>query len=225
MKLRDVCKFTTKGLNFAKGRNVTIISDFYEPAIYGNSSSWYYITMSCVKDNYIGELYSFEENRDYVKYAIRDGDIIICKLGPYYRSAIYDNAFPFADPDEVKSKITILVTENIYILGLDKEKVDPYYVAYFLSLEETKEKIDKFAKGERTKYVRVEDILELELPKYSDEMRKKTEDFRKKLMEMGKQHRLQRIGTHEKAKRKLGDIFDDANDILVNAMENEKKNT
>ena len=223
MKLKDICKFTTKGLNFAKNRKLTIISDFYEPAIYGSSSSWYYLTMSCIKDNYIGELCSFEENRDYAKYALRDGDIVLCKLGPYFRTAIYDNAFPFEDPDRVKSKISILVTENIYIIQVDMERIDPYYVAYFLSLKETKEKIKNIAKGERTKFIRIDDVLDLEIPEMTKEMRQATNEFKEGLLKMGREYREKNAKALELKNKRIKESFKLAEEVMDNAMENENK--
>ena len=190
MKLREVINFTTKGYNISHDKaDLNLMTDFYEPTIYGDNNAWYYITMKCVSDNYIERVFFTEENRDYSKYILRDGDIVLCKLGPYFRTAIYDNAFPFEDPQRFKSKVSILVSENIYILGVDKHKADPYYIAYILSLKESKEYFKSVARGEKTKVLNIEDALDLEIPSVTLELKKQTEIFKKKLLLMGKNYK------------------------------------
>lgn len=60
------------------------------------------------------------------KYCVKDGDLLLSKIGPNFKIAVADV------PDGEK----ILATGNLYIISLDREKVDPRYVKLYLSTDQ-----------------------------------------------------------------------------------------
>lgn len=71
-------------------------------------------------------LYLTEIEPSQDKYCVKDGDLLLSKIGPNFKIAVADV------PDGEK----ILATGNLYIISLDRAKVDPRYVKLYLSTDQ-----------------------------------------------------------------------------------------
>lgn len=60
------------------------------------------------------------------RYCVKDGDLLLSKIGPHFKVAVANV------PDDE----TILATGNLYIIRLDREKVDPRYVKLYLETDQ-----------------------------------------------------------------------------------------
>lgn len=60
------------------------------------------------------------------KYCVKDGDLLLSKIGPNFKVAVADA------PEGEK----ILATGNLYIISLDRAKVDPRYVKLYLDTDQ-----------------------------------------------------------------------------------------
>lgn len=205
MKLRDYCIYKKKGLNYSNSWNSNIDVDFYEIGTRERNNGWYYLTMSCIKAGLIEKAFPINGNREFLKYSLQDGDIIICKLGPYFRTAIFDSRlYGF----KKQSEIQILITENMYILSVDKDKIDPYYIAYMLEKNETKKYFTDIAKGNKTRVLNIEDVLEYDIPDYDEQMKEATSNYQRYLYQMLSEYKKLRETELSTAKTKLDASID-----------------
>lgn len=102
-----------------------------------------------------GSFSTFAGNISSLFYA-SDGDLIISKTFPY-NTAIVDDANKY------------LVNDNLFILRLDKHRVDPYYILAFLNSQKTKDLIKSELKNSNNLSMKVLKNLEIEF--YSNNKR------------------------------------------------------
>lgn len=60
------------------------------------------------------------------KYCIKDGDLLLSKIGPNFKIAVAD----------VPEGEKVLATGNLYIISLDRAKIDPRYVKLYLDTDQ-----------------------------------------------------------------------------------------
>lgn len=87
-----------------------------------------YLMLANIKDGIIDEKLPYLSHIDpkYEKYCLKDNDLIISKNGYPYKIAVAS----------IKKNQRILANGNLYIIELDQEKIDPYYLkAFFESVQ------------------------------------------------------------------------------------------
>lgn len=85
---------------------------------------------------------------------LRDGDVVMTKNGSPVRVAVI----------EVPEGQTIVATANLYILRLDTSRVDPHFLAAFLSSGDGRELVDGLATGSVIPTIALRDLRGLEIP-------------------------------------------------------------
>ncbi|MCI7218421.1 N-6 DNA methylase [Parafannyhessea umbonata] len=85
---------------------------------------------------------------------LRNGDLILSKNGAPFKVAVAD----------VPDDRTILANGNLYIIRLDTERVDPYYVAAFLASEDGKRSLECRVTGTTIPNLPLRNIRDLQIP-------------------------------------------------------------
>lgn len=128
-------------------------------------------------------------------YCLKTGDLMLSKNGAPYKVAVA----------EVPEGRKILANGNLYIIKLDRERMDPYYVAAFLNSPDGKEMLARASKGAVIPNLPLSELKTIKLPlKTSETQARVAAAYRAKLDEIGVlKLRLAR------AREELVDLFDE----------------
>ena len=96
------------------------------------------------------------------KYCIHDGDVLVSKNGAPFKVAVAD----------VPEGRKVLANGNLYVLSVDREKIDPYYLAAFLASPTGKELLAREAVGTAIPSVPIRALSSISVP-LEDEQRQK----------------------------------------------------
>lgn len=96
------------------------------------------------------------------KYCIHDGDVLVSKNGAPFKVAVAD----------VPEGRKVLANGNLYVLSVDREKIDPYYLAAFLASPTGKELLAREAVGTAIPNVPIRALSSISVP-LEDEQRQK----------------------------------------------------
>lgn len=88
------------------------------------------------------------------KQWLRNGDLILSKNGAPFKVAVA----------EVPDGRTILANGNLYIVRLDTERVDPYFVAAFLSSEDGKRSLEYMVVGTTIPNLPLRNLRNIQIP-------------------------------------------------------------
>lgn len=88
------------------------------------------------------------------KQWLRSGDLIISKNGAPFKVAVAD----------VPDGRTVLTSGNLYIIRLDTERVDPYFVAAFLASEDGKRSLECMSVGTTIPNLSLRNLRNVQLP-------------------------------------------------------------
>lgn len=109
-------------------------------------------------------------------YCLKTGDLLLSKNGAPYKVAVADV------PEERK----ILANGNLYIIKLNREKIDPYYVAAFLNGPDGKETLARASKGTVIPNLPLSELRAIKLPLETAETQARVAAaYRAKLDEIG----------------------------------------
>ena len=75
-------------------------------------------------DDSMGYLMGIDPGKE--RYCVSDGDLLMTKTGPNFKFAVA----------EIPEGSKVLATANLYIVRLDRDKVDPWYVKLYLESEQ-----------------------------------------------------------------------------------------
>lgn len=99
----------------------------------------FYVRLSDIEDGAISDdlpnLASLDEKTE--RQWLRTGDLVISKNGAPFKVAVAD----------VPEGRTILANGNLYVIRLDAERVNPYFVAAFLASEDGKRSLEQMVVG------------------------------------------------------------------------------
>lgn len=156
-----------------------------------------YLNLANIVDGVIDDELPYLKELDprLEKYCLKTGDLLISKNGAPYKVAVAEV------PDGQK----ILANGNLYIIKLDTEKIDPYYVAAFLNSPMGKETLARASKGSAIPNLPLSELRMIRLPLESVEKQEHVAAaYRAKLDEIGiLKLRLSR------ARKELVDLFDE----------------
>ena len=95
-----------------------------------------------------------EFDSKYEKACLRSGDIVLTKMGVPPRLAVA----------EIPDGETVIATGNLYIIRLDTDRMNPYFVAAFLSSENGRELIERRMAGTTIPTLSLLELKNLEIP-------------------------------------------------------------
>ena len=156
-----------------------------------------YLNLANIVDGSIDDELPFLKNLDpkLEKYCLKTGDLLLSKNGAPYKVAVA----------EVPEGQRILANGNLYIIKLDTEKIDPYYVAAFLNSPDGKEILARASKGAVIPNLPLSELNKIKIPLESMEKQVRVAAaYQAKLDEIGVlKLRLSR------ARKELVDLFDE----------------
>ena len=158
-----------------------------------------YLNLANIVDGSIDDELPFLKDLDpkLEKYCLETGDLLLSKNGAPYKVAVA----------EIPEDQRILANGNLYIIKLDTEKVDPYYVAAFLNSPDGKEILARASKGTVIPNLPLNELNKINIPLESKEKQARiAAAYQAKLDEIGVlKLRLSR------ARKELVDLFDKEN--------------
>ncbi len=78
------------------------------------------------------------------------GDILLSRDGTPFKAAISDD--------------TYVVVGNVYIVRVDKRKIDPEYIHCFLTSSKGQRELSKYVSGTKTPILKVDDLYKIQIP-------------------------------------------------------------
>ncbi len=115
-----------------------------------------FLRLSDISDGCIGDdlPHLRELDSKTKKQWLRTGDLIVSKNGAPFKIAVA----------EVPEGKTILANGNLYIIRLDTERIDPYFVAAFLASDDGKELMERMVVGTTIPNLPLRNLKDIQLP-------------------------------------------------------------
>lgn len=128
-------------------------------------TDYQYLTLGNIQKGQIDEQLPYIKGIDesQKKYCISNHSLILSKNGAPYKVAVA----------EVPEGKTILANGNLYVIELDEEKVDPYYVKMFLESQKGLALLKSIAVGSSIPNISVESLRKIQIPVIPLEEQKK----------------------------------------------------
>lgn len=116
----------------------------------------YYLRLADISDGIISaDLPHLREvDNSTERQWLKTGDLVLTKNGAPFKVAVAD----------VPEGHTILANGNLYIVRLDTERVDPYFLAAFLSSEDGKRSLEQMAVGTAIPNLPLRNLKQIEVP-------------------------------------------------------------
>lgn len=161
-------------------------------------TNFQYLMLSNVQNGMIdSELpYLKDIERKFLPYCIKDGDLIVSKMGRPFKVAVA----------KVAPGKTLLGNGSLFIIEVDKAKADPYYLQAFFESERGTAMLQRFCLASVMPSISLGRLKEIKIPLPSlDEQKKIADRFRAKIDEVA----LYRVKL-ERAINSLRDVYDQA---------------
>ena len=128
-------------------------------------TKYQYMMLANIKNGVIdNELpYLKEVPQKFQKYCINKGDLLLSKNGYPFKVAVANHS----------ANKTILANGNLYIIKLDEEKADPYYVKAFLESEQGIAQLKRISVGSSMPNIGVAQLNKILIPLISIEEQRK----------------------------------------------------
>lgn len=150
LRLQDVTVKMTRGTHASAGE----LDALYQE----KETSAKLITWSDLKDGYVShDLTSLKDPlpAKYEKYCVKPMDLLISKNGFPVRTAVVDDYFEDRQ---------VLVSGNLYILSLDQERINPYYLQAYLESEFGQRALLRVMGGSAIKNISIDSLRSLMIP-------------------------------------------------------------
>ena len=133
----------------------------------------YYLTLANIKDGMItDDLTPIREiDKRYEKYCIKDGDILLSKNGQPFKVTVAS----------IKNDEKILATGNLFIITVDRTKVNPYYIKAFLDSTAGVAELKSITVGSTIPTIGISQLNTIRIPMISLE---KQEELAKKYIDL-----------------------------------------
>lgn len=129
------------------------------------------------------------------KYCVRDGDLLISKIGPNFKVAVA----------EIPEGEKVLATGNLYIISLDRKKVDPRYVKLYLNTDQGVAQLRRACVGTTMPSIPTKAFADIAVPMVClDEQAKIIERY-----EMLRQEIAMHKMAIDKARQKMASLLDE----------------
>ncbi len=150
------------------------------------------IQPSCIENGIIKRngYISLENYKSFKKNIVEPGDLLITKSGNPFKIAICRDEYA--------------VIGNVYIVKIDNEKMDSYYLKCFLESEIGQRELLKYSTGAKTPIISIENLRKVRIPLYSEEtMASLSETARELSLELNKAYE-----TIDKCNEEMKSLFD-----------------
>lgn len=121
-----------------------------------NKTNMQYLMLSNIQDGMIDDSLPYLSKMDskYEKYCLKDKDLIIAKNGYPFKVAVAS----------VKEGQKILANGNLYIIELDREKANPYYIMAFFNSKEGDNLLKRISVGGLVPNIGVDKLKNVMIP-------------------------------------------------------------
>lgn len=115
-----------------------------------------YLNLGDISDGYVNDDLPNLKSLDskMAKYCIHDGDVLLSKTGVPFKVAVA----------EVPEGRRILANGNLYVISVDKDKVDPHYLAAYLASPTGKELLARITVGTTIPSIPIKSLSALQVP-------------------------------------------------------------
>ena len=116
-------------------------------------SAYRYLTPAGIQDGAIVDdlMYLSDDAEKYSRYSLQSGDLVISKIGTPFKIAIAD----------VPAGQTIIVNGNLFVVRINKEKADPYYIKAFLESHKGQALLARAAVGSAMPMISINSLREM----------------------------------------------------------------
>ena len=91
------------------------------------------------------------------KYALHQGDVLLSRIGIPAKAAVVTES---ADPGQP----TLIASNNLYVLSVDRDKIDPWYLAAYLDSEQGQESLRRASTGTTVPILNLKELSKLSIP-------------------------------------------------------------
>lgn len=137
-------------------RAAQVRADELDKIVSSDPTGYQYFMLNDIQDGLLNNNLPYIKELDpkLEKYCINDGDMILSKNGKPFKVCIVD----------VGEDTKILANGNFYIIKLDTDKVDPYYIKALFTSEFGQDSLQKIGKGVTIPNISVKDLKEMLIP-------------------------------------------------------------
>lgn len=129
------------------------------------------------------------------KYCVKDGDLLLSKIGPNFKIAVAD----------VPEGEKVLATGNLYIISLDRARIDPRYVKLYLSSDQGVAQLRRACVGTTMPSIPAKAFGDILIPMASLDEQAKIIDRYEALRQQIAIHKM----AIEKARHKMASLLDE----------------
>ncbi len=95
-----------------------------------------------------------EVTRQMERYKVKTGDLLMSRIAGNNKIAVA----------EVPKGCTMIASSNLYIIALDQEKIDPYYLAAFFATPQGAESLERASIGSKILTISIKELPEINIP-------------------------------------------------------------
>ena len=157
----DIYNLISDGVAFGQviksiRRGTSVKNDIIEGSITQDLTDYYWLKGSDIQEVLTDyNLPNIKKPEDKLeKYCAKNGNLIITKNGFPKKIAVV----------EIDENKRVLVGDNCFIIDLDKEKIDPYYLASFFNCDKGKKALERISAGTNINTISVADLKEILIP-------------------------------------------------------------
>ncbi len=189
----NAVEFGTLISSITRGSSIT--ADELDAIATSEDTKLYYLALSNIKDGMISKNLPFirEIEKKQEKYCLKDGDIVISKIGQPFKIAVAS----------IKKEEKILATGNMFVITLDNTKANPYYIKAFLESKAGIEELRSITVGSTIPTIGVAQLSKIHIPALP--LEKQDEIAKKYIAVLGEIEKLQ--NKIEDKKKELNTIF------------------
>lgn len=156
-----------------------------------------FLTASDLKEDFdidnLSNLDRLEEKEE--SYLVQNEDIVFVRGGNYKTQLI--------NPKDKK----ILANGSLYIIDVDKEKIDPYYLQLYLSSDHCQNQLNALNSGTRVSFMGVSQLGELKIPRAAKEVEEKLVGNYKNILKKYEIIKLQKKQLEEEEKDIINEVL------------------
>lgn len=143
----------------------------------GEETNIKYLIWANIQDGVIeGPLQSLNDiDIKYDRYCVKNGDFLISRNNSPYKVGVA----------EIDESMKVIANGNMYVVTLDEEKVDPYYILAFFNSKAGNIALKSISVGTVITNISIKDLKELKIPVPELEVQRKiATDYRKKIAQV-----------------------------------------
>lgn len=145
-----------KDLTLSISRGAPIMASSLDQLNSEENTGFDYITLSDIQDGIVGKNLKHLTSipKGYEKYLVKNESIILSKVGKPAKFAIV----------HVPEDCQIMATGNLFVLELNREKINPYYMLAFFDSPEGNRILNHYYDGMTIPSIRIQSLKKIEIP-------------------------------------------------------------